>query len=219
MSDNTVYIMLIPDISKRISAGSNYFTCNEKLFRLTEEEQYNLLQMIENSGQKIITMEHRMIVPKIVRFALNVDMKIWEGYNKQSVYTDALGKISDYFIAQHRKDIIPVSDIVAILEVVEGVDSVRVWFDADVNNQDIYGQKGFYGIDEYGDIVLSRTYVTSAGIQKRVRDLLPLIRGGFTSPQGVEYSDIQSIDYNSGFNINVTAFTHNTKLTMENPID
>ena len=219
MSDNTVYIMLIPDISKRISAGSNYFTCSEKLFTLSDEEQYNILQMIENSGQKIITMEHRMVAPKIVKFALNVDMKIWEGYNKQSVYTDSLRKLSDYFIAQHRKDIIPVSDIVAILEGVEGVDSVRVWFDADVNNQDIYGKRGFYGIDEYGDIVLSRTYVTSAGIQKKVRDMLPLIRGGFTSPHGVEYSDVQSIDYNSAFNINITAFTHNTKLTMENPID
>lgn len=62
-----------------------------------------------------------------------------------------------------RKDIIPLSDIVSIFENdVEGIDSVRVSFDADTNNQNIYGQ-GKYGIDEFGDIMLSRTITDSNG--------------------------------------------------------
>ena len=61
MPDNSVYILLIPDISKRISSSDNYFSCSESLFTLTEDEQYNILQMIEDSGQKIITMENRIL--------------------------------------------------------------------------------------------------------------------------------------------------------------
>ena len=219
LSDNTVYILLIPDMSKRISKGMNYFNCSERLFTLSDDEQSNILSFIENSGQKIITMENRLLQPKIVRFCVNVNMKIWEGYNRQSVYTDCLNKLSDYFINFTRKDIVPVSDIVAIFEGTEGVDSVQVWFDADVNNQDVYGKPGFYGIDEYGDVVLTRNYVTSSGMTKKVRDILPLFRGGFTSPKGIEYSEVQSAEYNSAFNMNVTAYTHNTKLSLENPID
>lgn len=81
MPDNTVYILLIPDISKRISPDVNYFTCDESLFTLSADEQYNILQTVENSGQKIITMENRLIQPKLPRFAINANVKIWEGYS------------------------------------------------------------------------------------------------------------------------------------------
>lgn len=219
MPDNTVYIMLIPDITKRMSLSSNYFTCDEDAFTLSEDEQYNILQMIENSGQKIITMENRFLEPKIARFSINAQVKIWEGYNLQSVYTDSLTKISNYLINRTRKDIIPVSDITALLEQVEGIDSVKVWFDADQDNQLVYGVPGYYGIDDYGDVVLTRTYTNQNGNTRQVRDILPLFRGGFISPDGIEYSDTQSIEYNSAFNMTVSSYTQNTNLSLNNPIN
>ena len=134
MPDNSVYLLLIPDIRKRISSSDNYFTCNESLFTLSDDEQYNILQMIEDSGQKIITMENRILEPKMPRFSINADVKLWEGYNKDSVYAACLKAVSDYLLQQTRKDMIPLSDLTAVLEVIDGIDSVRVWFDADVNN-------------------------------------------------------------------------------------
>lgn len=219
MPDNTVYLMLIPDINKRITSSVNYFTCNESLFTLTEDEQYNILNMIEDSGQKIITMENRIINPKVARFSVNANVKIWEGYNFQNVYSDCLGRLSNYFLKNTRKDIIPLSDITAMLENVEGVDSVKVWFDADVNNAEIYQQGSFYGIDEFGDVVLTRTYTNSIGNTRKIRDILPLFRGGFTSPDGIEYSSVQSIDSKSAFNLNLISYTKNTRLSTTNPIN
>ena len=219
MPDNTVYLMLIPDINKRITSSVNYFTCNESLFTLTEDEQYNILNMIEDSGQKIITMENRIINPKVARFSVNANVKIWEGYNFQNVYSDCLGRLSNYFLKNTRKDIIPLSDITAMLEDVEGVDSVKVWFDADVNNAEIYQQGSFYGIDEFGDVVLTRTYTNSIGNTRKIRDILPLFRGGFTSPDGIEYSSVQSIDSKSAFNLNLISYTKNTRLSTTNPIN
>lgn len=134
MPDNSVYLLLIPDIRKRISSSDNYFTCNESLFTLSDDEQYNILQMIEDSGQKIITMENRILEPKMPRFSINADVKLWEGYNKDSVYAACLKAVSDYLLQQTRKDMIPLSDLTAVLEGIDGIDSVRVWFDADVNN-------------------------------------------------------------------------------------
>ena len=219
MPDNSVYILLIPDISKRISSSDNYFSCSESLFTLTEDEQYNVLQMIEESGQKIITMENRILEPKTPRFAINADVKLWDGYNAQSVYSAALAAISQYLITQTRKDMIPLSDITAILEGIDGIDSVRVWFDADQNNQEVYGKAGFYGIDDFGDVVLTRTYSTQSGITKNVRDILPLFRGGFTSPDGIQYSDVQSYETTSAFNMNVISYTRRSRLATDTPVN
>ena len=219
MNDNTVYILLIPDITKRISSSVNYFTCDEKLFTLTNEEQYNILQLIENSGQKIITMENRILTPKVARFAINANVKIWNGYNIESVYADCIDVLSKYFLTTTRKDMIPLSDITALFEGVEGIDSVKVAFDADVQNENVYGQDGFYGIDEFGDVVLTRKYISQNGTTREVRDILPLFRGGFTSPQGIEYSEQQSNEHNSAFNLNLVSYSTNTRLSLDTPIN
>lgn len=216
MADNTIYILLIPDISKRISSAANYFTCDESLFTLTEQEQANLINLIDNSGQRIITVENKILQPKMPRFSVNTQVKLWDGYNPKSVYSSCLQALSNYLIDFKRKDIIPVSDIVALFEAIEGIDSVKVWFDADVNNENIYTISGFYGIDEYGDIVLTRKYQNMNGNTREVNDILPLLRGGFTSPDGTVYSNQQSYDSLSAFNLSVIGYTHNTKLNLQN---
>lgn len=216
LADNTVYILLIPDISKRIPSAANYFTCDESVFTLTTEEQANLINLIDNSGQRIITVENKIIQPKMPRFAINTQVKIWDGYNLKSIYASCLQALSNYLISYNRKDIIPISDIVALFESVEGIDSVKVWFDADVENEKIYAKQNFYGIDEYGDIVLSRQYQNMNGNTRDVNDILPLIRGGFTSPEGTVYSDQQSYDSLSAFNMTLIGYTRNTKLNLQN---
>ena len=39
MNDNMIYIYLVPDISKRLNAYENYFTCSESRFRLSQERR------------------------------------------------------------------------------------------------------------------------------------------------------------------------------------
>ena len=81
----------------------------------------------------------------------------------------------------------------------------------------ISGYGAYFGnVDSYGDIILTRTYQDYNGNSKDVRDILPLIRGGFTSPDGVEYSDTQSLDSLSAFNMQLIGYTQNNKLTLEN---
>ena len=211
--DNTIYIMLVPDISKRISPSQNYFNCDESLFYLSQDEQENIINLLNNSGQRIITIENRILQPKTPRFALNVQVKMWEQYTEQEIYAECLQKLSDYLIAFNRKDIIPISDIIALFENVNGIDSVKASFDTDINNQNIYGS-GNYGLDKYGDIILTRRIVNSFGQYQDVKDILPVLRGGFMSVNGIEYSNVQTYDGLSAFNLTVTGKSSNKKVNL-----
>lgn len=206
--DNTVYIFLVPDIRKRISKNQNYFTCEESVFTLSPDEKNNIINLIDASGQRVITVENKIVDPKTPRFALNVEAKIWDGYAEEDVYSQALDKLSDYFMNVERKDIIPISDIIAIFERdIQGVDSVKAWFDADIENKKIYCEEygeteveAPYGLDNYGDIVLTRQIVDTTGNPKTVRDVIPLVRGGFTSMphNGVKFEYSKEQKYKQG---------------------
>lgn len=132
--DNTLYIFLVPDIKKRISSSSNYFNCDESLFYLSTDEQANIINLINASGQRIMTMENRIIQPKVARFALNVQAKIWNTANEEEVYAASLEAVSNYLLNFTRKDMIPISDLIALFEAISGVDSVKAQFVADKEN-------------------------------------------------------------------------------------
>ena len=203
--DNTVYLYLVPDVNQRIPANQNYFTCGLDSFQLTDLEKRGILDLIEESGQRIITVDNAIMVLKYPRFVLNVTLIIYEGYELNNIRESIISKTSDYFLKNTRRDRIPQSDLVRIIESIDGVDSVTVWFDADKKNFQIYGNG--YGLDDYGDILLER-YVSDAFNNKvTVKDLYPLIRGGFESSNGITYDDSIAKDRLSTVNINLRGIT------------
>ena len=155
---------------------------------MSDDEKQGIVNLIEDSGQRVITVENRIIDPIYVKFAINIFIQMWSNYNFNSVKSSIISALSDYIINTTRRDRIPVSDIIKIVEDVDGVDSVSVYFDADVNNQNYFGT-GNYGIDEYGDIVLTRNLTDRLGNRIDVKDIQPMFRGDFTSKNGVYYED------------------------------
>lgn len=205
--DNTVYLYLVPDVNKRISSSQNYYTCSLDSFTLTDNEKTAILDLIEDSGQRIITVDNAIMTLKYPRFVLNVTLIIYEGYELDGVRESIISKTSDYFLKNTRRDRIPQSDLVRIIENIEGVDSVSVWFESDKNNINIYGNQ--YGIDDYGDILLERYVYDAFGNKVTVKDVYPLIRGGFESNTGVYYEDSTDKDKLSTININLRGITVN----------
>jgi hypothetical protein len=197
--DNTVYLFLIPDVNKRISSTENYYTCSLDSFELTNNEKTAILDLIEDSGQRIITVDNAIMTLKYPRFVLNITLIIFEGYEFDDMREQIISKTSEYFLKNTRRDRIPQSDLVRIIENIDGVDSVTVWFDADKNNKTIYGNG--YGLDDYGDILLERYVNDAFGNKVTVRDIYPLIRGGWESYHGVYYED--SIEKNKLSNLNI----------------
>jgi len=136
--DNTVYLYLVPDVNKRIGTNQNYYTCGLDSFIMTDSEKKAILDLIEESGQRVLTVDNAIMTLKYPRFVLNTSLIIYEGYELNTIREQIISKTSDYFLKNTRRDRIPVSDIVRIIENIDGVDSVSVWFDADKNNLQIY---------------------------------------------------------------------------------
>ncbi|MCK9446987.1 hypothetical protein M0Q50_09075 [bacterium] len=213
--DNTVYLFLVPDVTKRIATGDNYYTCSLSAFILSDSEKLSILDLIEQSGQRILTVDNAILDLKFPKFTLNMSLILWEGSIYDTVRQDIISKTSDYFLKNTRRDRIPVSDLVKIIENVDGVDSVNVWFDADKENLNIY--KTYYGIDDYGDIVLER-YVTDAfNNNVPIKDVYPLIRGGFENSQGTYYEDSLVKNKLSTLNIQIRGYT-SRNINSENNI-
>lgn len=200
MDDNIIYLYLVPDLIKRLGKGENYFNCSMDKFILTDDEKLGITNLIEDSGQKVVTVDNRIIDPIYAKFAMNVFIQMWSGYDFGAVKSGIISAVSDYLIHNTRRDRIPVSDMIKIIEGVDGVDSVSVYFDADENNKNYFGD-GNYGIDEYGDILLTRNLSDKIGNVYDINDIRPLFRGGFTSMNGVYYDD--TLDGMSG-PINIT---------------
>ena len=142
---------------------------------------------------------------KYPRFVLNVSLIIYEGFELNTIREQIISKTSDYFLKNTRRDRIPASDLVRIIENIEGVDSVSLWFDADSANIEIYGDN--YGIDNYGDIILERYVEDAFGNKVPVKDIYPLIRGGWESYQGITYDDSIVKDKLSNVNIQLRGIT------------
>jgi hypothetical protein len=203
--DNTVYLYLVPDVNKRIAANQNYYTCNLDSFILTGAEKRGILDLIEESGQRVLTVDNAIMNLKYPKFVLNVSLIIYEGFELNTIREQIISKTSDYFLKNTRRDRIPASDVVRIIENIDGVDSVTVWFDADLKNFEIYGSG--YGIDDYGDILLERYVDDAFGNKVPVRDLYPLIRGGWESSNGVYYDDSIAKEKLSNVNIQLRGIT------------
>lgn len=203
--DNTVYLYLIPDVNKRIAANQNYYTCSLDSFKLTNAEKRGILDLIEESGQRVLTVDNAIMSLRYPRFVLNISLIIYEGYELNTVREKIISKTSDYFLMNTRRDRIPASDLVRIIENIDGVDSVSVWFDADKNNINIYGNS--YGLDSYGDVILERYVEDAFGNRVPVKDLYPLIRGGWESYNGVTYDDSITKEKLSNVNINLRGIT------------
>ena len=212
--DNTVYLFLIPDVNKRIPSGQNYYNCSESAFSLSSTEKLAILDLIEQSGQRVLTVDNVILDLKYPKFVLNVSLILWEGTNYDNARQLIISKTSDYFLKNTRRDRIPVSDLIKIIEDIEGIDSVNVWFDADERNMnEVY--KTHYGIDDYGDIILERYVKDAFGKDVPVKDVYPLIRGGFTNASGVYYENSLEKSKLSSLNLQVRGYT-NKNLNSEN---
>lgn len=188
MDDNVVYLYLVPDLKKRLGENENYFTCDLDRFKLTDDEKTGILNLIDDSGCSMITVENRILDPVFVKFSMNIFVQMWDDYNFASVKSEIISAISAYLTSGVRRDRIPISDIMKVVESVKGVDSVTAFFDADKNNSKYYGENN-YGIDDYGDIVLKRNVSDKLGNVVEINDLMPLFRGNFTSFNDVYYED------------------------------
>ena len=185
--DNVIYLFLIPDVTIGISSNQDYFSIPQTEFLLTTSQKISILNLLEDSGQMIATTVVKILEPELTKFVVNVIISIFEGYDPEIIKDQIRQILSGYFINLKRRDRIPRSDLIALVESIEGVDSVSVYFIGEANeeyhstvdnlpNASDAQKNRQIGLDGFGDIVIESGQ-------------LILIRGGWTDRYGVAYEE------------------------------
>lgn len=177
--DNRILnLFLIPDIRKTFNTGQDYFNADIDRFILTDYQKNELLRYIEKSGSKLISTDVRIIDPVPSNYVLNVTIIAFDDVDTEIIKRDILNNLGTFFIQNTRRNRIPKSDLIKIVEEVNGVDSVsiRIISKKDELNKIQNPNAPDVGLDEFNDIITEPIE-------------LPLIRGGFTDRYGNVYAE------------------------------
>jgi hypothetical protein len=126
--DNVIYIFAMPDMKKKLASGDDYFSMPEREMFFADSEYDSMLKVLQDSGQMMVTTEVSFVKPQVRKYSMDIDIRYFEGFSKNNIFNDVRGVVSEYLLNITRRDKLPKSDIVYILEQVEGIDSVNVRF-------------------------------------------------------------------------------------------
>lgn len=126
--DNVIYIFATPDVRKKLASGQDYFSIPENEMFFDQNEYDKMSQVIQDSGQQMVTTEVVFVKPKVRKYSMDVNIRYFEGFTKEEIFNDVRAAISDYMLNVTRRDKLPKSDIIYILEEIEGIDAVNVRF-------------------------------------------------------------------------------------------
>ena len=179
--DNVIYLKIIPDIKKKLSSSEDYFEVPISEFILDKYEKESLLAAIENSGRMLIGSEVEIVDPEIKYFVINIILRYFKNVDVSSISSNIRSVLNKYFININRNDIIPKSDLISLIESIDGVDTCDVFFMSKDN--EIAKKNGYYydeygntisvaknedpqiGFDEYGNIIMNKgcVYIARGG--------------------------------------------------------
>lgn len=177
--DNRVLdLFLIPDIRKTFNTGQDYFTAELNRFLLTDYQKNELLRYIEKSGSKLISTDIRIVDPIPSQYVLNISTILFDDIDIEIIKQDILNALGTFFIQNTRRNRIPKSDLIKIVEGVNGVDSVSIYIVSKKNEdaKKLNVSATTVGLDEFNDIVTENNE-------------LPIIKGGFSDLYGNAYAD------------------------------
>jgi hypothetical protein len=126
--DNVIYIFAVPDVKRKLITGQDYFSIPENEMFFDQNEYDKMSQVIQDSGQQMVTTEVVFVKPQIRKYSMDINIRYFEGYTKQEIFSEVRARVSDYLLNITRRDKLPKSDIVYILEEIDGIDAVNVRF-------------------------------------------------------------------------------------------
>ena len=202
--DNIIYLILVPDIQLTLKSNETYFDISLSRFKLTNAQRDRIYQLLDESGQKIVTTVVKILDPVLIKYVVNIALTIFEGNDPSTIKNQITSILSDYFLNIRRRDKIPRSDLIAAIESISGVDSVSLYFVGEANELAKLQSPNSpdIGFDEFGDIVMSK-------------DEIVVISGGWEDRNGIYYDYGAGMDTLSSVNIDIRSIvpvTYNTKV-------
>lgn len=201
LDDRMLNLFLIPNIQKSFSNSQDYFGADLDIFRMSEYQKTQLLRYLEKSGSKLISTDIKIVDPIISRYVINLSMIAFDDVSTDIIKRDVLNAIGSYFTLNTRRNRIPKSDLIKIVEEINGVDSVAITLVSEKNeiSKIANPNAATVGLDEYNDIII-------------LERELPLVRGGFRDRYGNEYVEGISEDSLGAVNIRISDIVPRPKI-------
>jgi hypothetical protein len=192
LDSRMINLFLVPDVSKLFKSGEDYFNLPTSKFKLSAFQKNELLKYIERSGTKMISTDVQIVDPKVSKYVLFVSIVSFDDVAVEIVKSDITDALGKYFIALKRQDRVPKSDLIRIIEDVNGVDSVNISIIGEKNEIALKANPNAMpiGLDEFNDIIIGL-------------DEFPIIRGGWADSKGNEYAEGLSDDKLGALNIQI----------------
>lgn len=140
--DNVIYLKIIPDIKKKLSSSQDFFELPTKEFILNDDEKQSVINALDNSGRMLVNAEVEIIDPKIKKYVINIIVRYFENIDKMLIKSSIRSALDKYYLNINRNDIVPVSDIISLVEGIDGVDTCDVFFVSEENERAIID--GYY---------------------------------------------------------------------------
>jgi len=192
LDERMLNLFLIPDIRKSFSISQDYFGADLNRFVLGDYQKSQLLRYIEKSGTKLISTDVKIVDPIVIKYVINLTIIAFDDVSIEIIKKDITLGLANYFIENTRRKRIPKSDLIKILEEVNGVDSVAITILGEKNeiSKSKNSKAKTVGLDEFNDIIIKQQE-------------LPLIRGGFKDRHGNVYAEGLSDDSLGAVNIKI----------------
>ena len=193
VDDRMLNLFLIPDITKSFKIPQSYFGAELSIFKLTEYQKAELLRYLEKSGSKLISTDIKIVDPTVRKYILNISTIVFDDVPVEIIKSDIYNSLGQYFTQNTRRNRIPKSDLIKIIENVKGVDSVAITIIGESNELAKIQNPAaaLVGLDEYNDIIIE-------GME------LPIIRGGFSDRFGNNYVEGISEESLGAVNVRIT---------------
>lgn len=141
--DNIIYIFAIPDVNRRLLANQDYFDIDQEKLLFSDNEYDAMRKVINESGQLMMGTEINFPRPKLKRYMMDISVRYFEGYKKEDIFSDIRSVISSHLLEITRRDKLPKSDIVYLLEKeIEGIDAVNIQFISE--DEEMIRRQGYY---------------------------------------------------------------------------
>jgi hypothetical protein len=215
--DSVVYLFLIPDVSLFLQGGSSYFDLDLNAFILEQFEKDKVERYLRTQGIIGLGNAVKIIDPIIRKYIINIHLRIFEDANEDNIRSEINSRLSTYFGSLQRRGIIPKSDIIKIIEEIDGVDSIDCSFISEANETyhlafEKYKTSIMRSNPKINPSAIKMTGYSPnrvIGLDPKLGDILynknelPIIRGGFRTRNDVYYNETPNGKGLSSINIEI----------------
>lgn len=178
----TIFIVCTPNIKLFKNQNSDYFSIDVRAFDLDDYEKSKIDRYLRTGGNIQLTRRYKIESPILSYYTINVFIITYSDAKDDSVDSQILDKISEYFLNLNKVDRIPKSDVVQELSSISDIHSVDITF-LSRKNEEYHRQNptvnasSMVGLDPVlGDIIFEPSEV-------------PIIRGGWWDRNNFYYSE------------------------------